>query len=680
MELDTEPDMTPEQQRMFMAYQQWMMQGSSPINGQLGMSLMPQLEKKVGDTNYQQDRMQMLGDPFSGFMAGMGAADYRTLQPTIEREIVEAPGLMKFQSWLGAGQDTAYQILADAMQGGADINSAFQIVKKNVEEFPDGVAAMSLPPGEDLSAQLSTLYGQVEDLDHQVNVDKAAGGSLDRFDPTTGAFFNETETPSKMKQMFTDMGLPSPDERYEVDPYAEQMGLAMEGQGYAGPMEMQSPYGRTTNSAGVTTERPDLGSVGLAEHSAILNSRLTGNDTAQRAIEDELAALALSSPNGGRKGPTLSSEDQFLNDLVARMQARADAGYPGAPYPEPGQAPSPIPSQNMQVPFNPESHYATNPRYEFPVLGGTGGAAPTAPSTIPSQNMQAPSPIPSQNMQVPFNPESHYAPNSRYEFPALGGTADGLPEFNGPMGAMPRNPMDDAMGEFAGRGSEGSFPHVPDMDYYSAALTGEGDWPGPEKPRPLPKMHSNKPKPGILKRIGDQIQTGLVDAARGRPVGDILKPWWELTQDPPYEELNDSLAGDPIDDMLAHIEKTKSQWNMNDAPWKSALRQRSLATAGEARKGKKRQYQQDIFDGVRERNKIRKQADPGSRNAVAAAGMKGRNAKQGQSLTLSDSGMSFHSADAAVKGLRNYLDSRGGSDPFTDAMRERMLYSQLNGF
>ena len=619
--------MTPEQQRMFMAYQQWMMQGSSPINGQLGMALMPQLDKKIGDTNYQQDRMQMLGDPFSGFLAGPGAADYRTLQPTIEREIVKAPGLTQLNSWLGSGQDTAYQIMAEAMRAGADVNSAWKLVQKNVEDFPDGVAAMSLPPGETADA-LNTLYEQAYDLDNQINVDKAAGASFDRFDPATGAFFNETETPSEMKQMFTDMGLPSPDERYEVDPFAEQMGLALEGQGYAGPMEMESPYWRQTDSAGNTVEMPDLGAVGLAEHSAILNSRLTGNETARRAIEEELAALALSSPNGGRKGPVLSEEDQRLADLTARMQARADAGYPGAPYPE-------------------------------PVATGA-----------------------SQNVMPPFDPEELYGSNSPYEFPVLGGTPDALPQFNGPRGAMPRNPMDDAMGELAIQRlhQNGRFDHVPDMNYYSAALTGSDDWPGSEESRTLPKMPSNKPKPGLLETIGDQITTGLSDAAQGRPFGDILKPWWDLTQDPPYEELNDSLAGDPIDDALAHIDKTKSQWNMNDAPWKSALRQKSLAEAGQVRKRKKRQAQQDIFEGVRERNKIRKQADPGSRNAIAAAGMKGRNARPGQNLTLSDSGMSFHTAEEAMRGLRNYVDAPAGSDPFTDAMRERMLYSQLNGF
>jgi hypothetical protein len=52
------------------------------------------------------------------------------------------------------------------------------------------------------------------------------------------------------------------------------------------------------------------------------------------------------------------------------------------------------------------------------VAGGVvGGAAPTVPSTIPSQNMQ-----------VPFNPETHYAPTN----------ANTLPDFNGPKGGMPR--------------------------------------------------------------------------------------------------------------------------------------------------------------------------------------------------------------------------------------------------
>lgn len=514
--------MTPEQERMFMAYQQWMMQGSSPINGQLGMSLMPQLEKKIGDTNYQQDRMQMLGDPFSGFMAGMGAADYRTLQPTIEREIVEAPGLMQFKSWLDAGQDTAYQILAEAMQGGADINSAFQIVKKNVEDFPDGVAAMSLPPGADVSAQLETLYDQVEDLDQQVNVDKAAGGSLNRFDPTTGAFFNETETPSKMKQMFTDMGLPSPDERYEVDPYAEQMGLAMEGQGYAGPMEMSSdPYRRTIDPAGIVTERPNLDDVGLAEHSAILNSRLTGNDTAQRAIEDEIAALALAGTPGIQREPRQGNE---------------------------------------------------------PFVGG------------PDESMSK------------------------------------IGDYFGP-GYEPPQTMD-MLDPITGQGLMRSWSLTPVQDEYEDIVPGEND------------------RQSAMPRITTYEQAEL----------------------------------DPMTEQYVGQREGTYGFNMDKAPWQDALRRKSLAEAAQAREIKRPNYQQDIFEGVRERNKIRKQADPGSRNAVAAAAMKGRNARPGQNLTLSDSGMSFHSADAAMQGLRNYVDAPVGSDPFTDAMRERMLYSQLNGF
>ena len=512
--------MTPEQQRMFMAYQQWMMQGSSPINGQLGMALMPQLDKKIGDTNYQQDRMQMLGDPFSGFLAGPGAADYRTLQPTIEREIVKAPGLTQLNSWLGSGQDTAYQIMAEAMRAGASVNEAWKLVQKNVEDFPDGVAAMSLPPGETADA-LNTLYEQAYDLDNQINIDKAAGASLDRFDPATGAFFNETETPSEMKQMFTDMGLPSPDERYEVDPYAEQMGLAMEGQGYAGPMEMESPYWRQTDSAGNTVERPDLNEVGLAEHSAILNSRLTGNDAAQRAIEEEIAALAL-------------------------------AGTPGV-------------------------QRELGPRNE-PFVGGA------------DESMSR------------------------------------IGDYFGP-GYEPPQTMD-MLDPITGQGTMRSWSLTPVQDRYEDIVPGENDR-GSETPR---------------------ITT--------------------------YEQAE----LDPMSEGYVGGRDDNYGFNMSNAPWQDALRRKSLAEAGQGREGKRSRFQQDIFEGVRERKKIRKQADPGSRNAIAAAAMKGRNARPGQNLTLSDSGMSFHTAEEAMHGLRAYVDAPAGSDPFTDAMRERMLYSQLNGF
>ena len=58
------------------------------------------------------------------------------------------------------------------------------------------------------------------------------------------------------------------------------------------------------------------------------------------------------------------------------------------------------------------------------MLGGDGPLpAPTVPISGP------PTTIASQNMEVPFNPETHYAPTN----------TNTLPDFNGPKGGMPRN-------------------------------------------------------------------------------------------------------------------------------------------------------------------------------------------------------------------------------------------------
>ena len=258
--------MTPEEQAQMIAMlRQILSQGGTNAPAvDLSGSLYPSLGKKVGDTNYYQDRVQMLGDPFAGAMAGNGAYDERAFMPTMERTSVEAPGRAVAQMWSQAPEGSAARVMYDLMMvDGMDVNTAWRNVKSIAEAAPDGVLALSLPPdqidqyGDDQPGSgLYSLYEQA----NKMRTDQATDPAGAQYDPATGGFYTESEMPSALAQQFIEMGLPLPTERYEADSGAVTDFFNTEGAGYQpGLAEMGAPAGLSADSAAMNRAMAALG-------------------------------------------------------------------------------------------------------------------------------------------------------------------------------------------------------------------------------------------------------------------------------------------------------------------------------------------------------------------------------------------------------------------------------------
>jgi hypothetical protein len=259
---DENMSMTPEEVAML---RQILSQGGSNAPAaNLGASLYPSLGKKVGDTNYYQDRVQMLGDPFSGAMAGSGAYDETAFMPTMQRTSVEAPGRAVAQLWSQAPLGSAMRAMYDLiMVGGLDVNTAWRQVKGEVEGDPGGNMALSLPPDRldqrgDVQAGtgLFSLYEQASDMSRDMATDPAGV----QYDSQTGGYYTESEKPSALAQQFIDMGLPLPTERYEPDMGAVTDFYNREGAGYVpGLAELGAPAGLSADSAALNRAMVALG-------------------------------------------------------------------------------------------------------------------------------------------------------------------------------------------------------------------------------------------------------------------------------------------------------------------------------------------------------------------------------------------------------------------------------------
>ena len=167
-------------------------------------------------------------------------------------------------------------------------------------------------------------------------------------------------------------------------------------------------------------------------------------DVGAEALREEAAATGKPSPQNNGVGGFATEPFAKLLPGLEQFKERMDArkGSQGADLPQ-VQPSSTAPSSSSTVPspqgggippFGAQPPAKLMPglqqfaeemeaRKAGGVAGGVvGGAAPTVPSTIPSQNMQ-----------VPFDPETFYAPTN----------TNTLPDFNGPKGATPRNATSD---------------------------------------------------------------------------------------------------------------------------------------------------------------------------------------------------------------------------------------------
>jgi hypothetical protein len=192
-------------------------------NADNAADLYPTVEKKVGDTNYLQDRVQMLGDPLLAGLGGPGGFAPGAFDPTLERNSVDAPGMQRQIQWQNAPSGSAMRTMADLMYiDDLDAGSAWNLVQKEVLAEPDGTVATSLGPNqrdnygaEIPGSNLSTIYNQAIEMQENLASDPAGA----RYNDQTGGYYTEeTSTPSAAAQAFIDAGLPLPTEEYRTAP------------------------------------------------------------------------------------------------------------------------------------------------------------------------------------------------------------------------------------------------------------------------------------------------------------------------------------------------------------------------------------------------------------------------------------------------------------------------------
>lgn len=236
--------MTPEEeQALIEAYRQMLNSGGAPG---LAMGLRPDAGSDP-NTNTYQDRMQILGDPLSSAMGGLGAYDASAFDPTYERNYVEAPGLSALRRWQTSSPSSVRGMMLSLILGQDQLTpeEAYADVLKTVRDNPLGDTARSIPPVMDQNGELSqspeaglfSVYKEYGDI--QAAMDSDPTGS--QYEDETGRFYTEEMIPSKLATKFRDeYMLPLPTESY-LDPYQvvdgqEALGSVLEGEAMARQM------------------------------------------------------------------------------------------------------------------------------------------------------------------------------------------------------------------------------------------------------------------------------------------------------------------------------------------------------------------------------------------------------------------------------------------------------------
>jgi len=619
--------MTPEEQAQMIAMlRQILSQGGTNTPAvDLSGSLYPSLGKKVGDTNYYQDRVQMLGDPFAGAMAGNGAYDERAFMPTMERTSVEAPGRAVAQMWSQAPEGSATKVMYDLMMvEGMDVNTAWRNVKSIAEAAPDGVLALSLPPdridqyGDDqLGSGLYSLYEQAS----KMRTDQATDPAGAQYDPATGGFYTESEMPSALAQQFIEMGLPLPTERYEADSGAVTDFFNTEGAGYMpGLAEMGAPDGLSADSAAMNRAMAALSDRPVTSRPANPPPRFDPPETPiEAAVRRNRATLGpVMIPYGDRINFDLADVIPFGVRNLKGVVDNARNAFGSSPEEASAGAPSSYDSVASQLA---ELGQFSGPRGAMPMGADTTndwqlfGEEPVRNNTPP-----APTPIGPPSAPTPIEPPS-------------------APRGGSPIDTDPYDPL-------RGEDYEREKQRIADV----LAARGEGQSGGGGKVvQGLARQAYLKADSLMGDGSTDQAARRAMERARGGNYSpETIDSWTNLLRgNTPKEGVfgldtfvttPDRVSSGPLEDsILGAYAGGRGQPRSYD-PVVPRIDQ------------ERRDLQAQINQGVRDRRKIR------MANSVDGA---------------TGAGIGYGARKAA---------NEQGRTPFTDAMAQRMIMQQLSGF
>lgn len=219
--------MTPEEEeRLVRAYFEMMMGGGDP---DLAMQFGPAPGKSANTNNFQ-DRFQILGDPLTSAMGGLGAFDAGAFDPTPRRNSVEAPGLRAYRKWESSPAGSVRgEMLRMIDEDENTPEQAYRNLLTVIEGNPGGALAAQLPPvmdrdgtfSTDAQAGLFSIYEEYNDVREAMASDPAGV----QYDNQTGGYYTTEMVPSKMATKFKDeYMLPLPTESY-MDPYRSRDGM-----------------------------------------------------------------------------------------------------------------------------------------------------------------------------------------------------------------------------------------------------------------------------------------------------------------------------------------------------------------------------------------------------------------------------------------------------------------------
>lgn len=149
--------------------------------------------------NYQQDLGQMASDPiFAGLSYGN---DPLAFEPTVEREVLDVYNPLQPYLNLPADSTDPGAAIAKMIAEGAGPTEAVDAIGA---DWSDDVRQNWYPQAQEWFTGNDQFQQQI------------AGA---QFDDATGEYYKETSTPSEAAQAYTDIGLPTPNDQWQLDDF-----------------------------------------------------------------------------------------------------------------------------------------------------------------------------------------------------------------------------------------------------------------------------------------------------------------------------------------------------------------------------------------------------------------------------------------------------------------------------
>ena len=192
-----------------------------------GNLIPPDLDQQTDTLGFLRNLNTYMADPMVGALSP-GGFDYAAFEPTITDEPVDRPGERMLSGYTQRGGWEG--LVAEKIAAGGSASEAFALVNQILSD-PTNPAYAEIASSLDPIYDATTGTNRMEPDGVTPMLDKSEIRTFARDleknfisdptgnyqDPTTGAWFNRTETPSPAAKAFTDKGWALPSDRYSID-------------------------------------------------------------------------------------------------------------------------------------------------------------------------------------------------------------------------------------------------------------------------------------------------------------------------------------------------------------------------------------------------------------------------------------------------------------------------------